>query len=175
MSATEAPTLTPTPVRPMLVADAAAYLGIQPETVRRRIRAGTLEAHRAALHGRSVLVVDVPTRSTDATAPAPEVGASMQPEGHRAAPEGHRAAPEAQAVEAVDAVSLEHVTRAYDAHLADLRDALSRLEASHRDEIARLTEAHRATLDALTQAHEHASRRIDDLVAANRRPFWRFW
>ena len=166
----------------MLVADAAAYLGIQPETVRRRIRAGTLEAHRAALHGRSVLVVDVPTRSTDATAPAPEVGASMQPEGHRAAPEGHRAAPEAQAVEAVDAVSLEHVTRAYDAHLADLRDALSRLEASHRDEIARLTEAHRAaleahraTLDALTAAHESASRRIDDLIAANRRRWWHLW
>lgn len=159
----------------MLVADAAAYLGIQPETVRRRIRAGTLEAHRAAFHGRSVLVVDVPTRSTDATDPERQVGAPMEPE-------GHRAAPEARAVEAVDAVSLEHVTRAYDAHLADLRDALSRLEASHRDEIARLTEAHRATLeahratlDALTHAHEHASRRIDDLLAANRRRWWHLW
>lgn len=175
MSATEAPTLTPAPVRAMLVADAAAYLGIQPETVRRRIRAGTLQAHRAALHGRSVLVVDVPTRSTDATAPAPGVGASMEPEGHRAAPEGHHAP-------AVAAGSVDVVTRAYDAHLADLRDALARLEASHRDEIARLTEAHRAaleahraTLDALTQAHEHASRRIDDLVAANRRRWWHLW
>ena len=106
----------------------------------------------------------------------------MEPEEDRAAPEGHRAAPEAQAVKAVDAVSLEHVTRAYDAHLADLRDALSRLEASHRDEIARLTEAHRAaleahraTLDALTAAHESASRRVDDLIAANRRRWWHLW
>ena len=174
MSATDAPVLTntaPQAVRQMLVEDAATYLNVRPETIRRRVRAGHLQAHRAAVHGRSVLLVQVPTRWPD----KPHSRDAQGTEPHHDATKAHDDAP-------ATAVSLNDISHVYDAHLADMRAILIRVENSHRDELERMREAHRATLEAhagvldvLTEANRHAMRRIDDLVTASRRQWWRLW
>ena len=161
MTATDAPSLVTPAVTPMLVEQAARYLDVTPEPVRRRIRAGALEAHRDTRDGRRVLVVDVPTRST-----------TERVEAHGDTPLAHDGASPTQD-------QIADMARRYDAHLADLRDAINRLEASHRDTVERLTAAHRDTLDALVAAHDGALRRIDALLdivdATKRRRWWRVW
>ena len=168
MTATDAPSLVTPAVTPMLVEQAARYLDVTPETVRRRIRAGTLEAHRDTRDGRRVLVVDVPARS-----------ATERTEAYGDTPLAHGDTPLAHDGASPTHDQIADMARRYDAHLADLRDAIDRLQASHRDTVERLTAAHRDTLDALVAAHDSALRRIDALLdvinATKRRHWWHLW
>ena len=60
----DTPQMAPTTTR-CTVPEAAARLGISPETVRRQIRAKRLQAHRGVRDGRSVYLVDVPTADVE--------------------------------------------------------------------------------------------------------------
>ena len=159
MTATQPPSMDLVEVP---VPDAARRLGISAETVRRRVRSGDMTGTSHVVNGKRALLVQIPATATPG------------PESHAARTDPATSSNDAH-------------TAAWQAHVATLTDQIERLEANHRDAVERLQASHTASIERLDATYRDALERLHAshvatlahlerlTLAANRRPFWRFW
>lgn len=159
----DTPQMAPTTTR-CTVPEAAARLGISPETVRRQIRAKRLQDHRGVRDGRSVYLVDVPTADVE---PRDTARASIALVDHLQGT-------------AVDLRSrLDSLAHEYREHLARIEDARIREVEAERRIAQALANAHRDEIDRMQSAHAAEISRMEaryaDALAATRRRWWHLW
>lgn len=179
MSVTDTPISAPQKMwrrSELVVKDAAAVLGVTPETVRERIRAGKLTARRDTREGRRVLLVSMPEVAIDVPVPVTVAPAPLAPAAHADAP-----------------LAIAELVAAHANHLEDMRAVMRDMHAAHEEQMRRAamqaeqvleevkaahrqaTDTYQLTLGRLTAQHDALEARLDAVLAANRRPWWKFW
>jgi len=143
--------------------EAAHILGKSVETVRHRLKQGTLSGFRKETgDGRSVWFVDV---SALPAQPVPDVTPNIAEDAPDALP------------------SSDAVVTALMAHIDDLRGQLSVQATAHAAEIARLVDAHSREVATLRDVNRDqyailerlSVPRLPDSQSASPRPWWRVW